>query len=240
MKSIAIILFLISSSAQASDWYIGDWKVTDAKFPGTSAMDMDEAKVWFGSVATYTKEKVTFRNEICKNPVFKVESLTEYQFLLLYRATFDELRIDGDVVEILDVGCPSDWIAAGSILIKANTSFGYTLWDGVFFKINKMKKYRLIINGQNFLINIDGKEHKLGFYQTIFVEDQDTGSAESLAVEKIRSDNDLKNVTLNANDDPPMIYVDKISEVDEISEDDLKLESGRSFYPEKKWWQFWK
>jgi len=139
MKYITIILFfLISSSAQASDWYIGDWKVTDAKFSGISAMNMDEAKVWFGSVATYTKEKVTFHNEICENPVFKVESLTKDKFFSSYKATFDELSIEGEIVEILHVGCPSNWVSAGSTIIKANANFGYTLWDGVFFKIDKI------------------------------------------------------------------------------------------------------
>ncbi|TYT74239.1 hypothetical protein [Desulfobotulus mexicanus] len=139
MKYITILIFLlISSSAQASDWYIGEWKVIDAKFPGICAMSMEEAKVWFGSAATYTKEKVIFRNELCENPVFKIESKTEDKFFSSYKATFDELSIEGEVVEILQVSCPSNWVATGSTIIKTNENFAYTLWDGVFFKIDKI------------------------------------------------------------------------------------------------------
>lgn len=141
MKYIAIIFFiLIHSVAQANDWYLGKWKVSDALFPGISAMDTKEAKVWFGSIATYTKDKVTFRKEICKKPVYKVETLTKDQFYSSYKTTFDKLHIEGEVVEILHVGSSlkADWTAPSATIIRANKKFGYILWDGVFFKVDKI------------------------------------------------------------------------------------------------------
>lgn len=138
MKYLAIILFLISSAVHAGDWYLGAWKVMGAKLPGVSAMDLDEAKTWFDSEAEYTQEKVTFRNEVCDNPIFKTETLSKDEFYSSYRVSFEQLGIEGQAVEILNVGCPAEWVAAGSTVIKANAQFSYTLWDGVFFKIVKV------------------------------------------------------------------------------------------------------
>lgn|SRR5690606_34503708 len=135
---LLLIFLLFSCSANENEWYLGAWKVSDAKFPGISAMGMEEAKVWFGSEAIYTKTKVAFRDETCDSPEFKMTSLTEAEFFSSYRATFKQLEIEGESVEILQVGCPANWIAPGSTLIKANSNFGYTLWDGVFFKVDKV------------------------------------------------------------------------------------------------------
>src|SRR5690606_16188643 len=119
-------------------WDVGGWQEADAKFPGPSVRGMDEAKVWVGSEASYTETKVSFRDESCDKPKFTVTSLTEDEFYSAYRARFKTLGIEGESVEILHVGCPSDWIAPGATLIKANNNFGYTLWDGVFFKVDKI------------------------------------------------------------------------------------------------------
>ena len=102
-----------------------------------------------------------------------------------------------------------------------------------------MKKYRCLLNGHNFLINIDGRNRKHGFYQTVFVEADNPKQAESLAVAKIRHNKELKEKTLNSQDDPPAIRLETIWEFD-IADDVGHAEAGRTFYPEKKWWQFWK
>ncbi len=96
------------------------------------------------------------------------------------------------------------------------------------------------MNGRNFLIRIDGKPRKHGFYQNIFIEADNPENAELLAVDKIRQNEELRQVTLNSKEDPPMIYLDSIWEIDDIGDEDTKLEKGRTFYTEKKWWQFWK
>jgi|SRR5690554_1047545 hypothetical protein len=140
MRYITLLLMflLFSCSTPEAKWYLGVWQVSDAKFPGISAMGMDEATVWFGSEASYTETKVSFRDESCDNPKFTITSLTEDEFYSTYRARFKTLGIEGELVEILNVGCPSDWIAPGATLIKANNNSGYTLWDGVFFKVDKI------------------------------------------------------------------------------------------------------
>ncbi|PID64659.1 MAG: hypothetical protein CR962_01310 [Gammaproteobacteria bacterium] len=88
---------------------------------------------------------------------------------------------------------------------------GYGFWKVVFvpkpFGISRpasqlpvrlkyyMKKYHLFMNGQNFLINMNGKIYNYLFYQNVFVISEDIKSAEILGVEKIRNDKNLRDVT---------------------------------------------
>ena len=95
------------------------------------------------------------------------------------------------------------------------------------------------MNGRNYLMKVDGKKRKQGFYQNIFLEADDPAQAESLAVAKIRFNKDLNEAVLNSDDDPPRINLDTIWELDDFNEVE-DLDAGRTFYTEKKWWQFWK
>jgi len=95
------------------------------------------------------------------------------------------------------------------------------------------------MNGQNFLMSLQDKAKKYGFFQNIYLEAPTPEEAELLAVKQIRNTAELKNATLNAKDDPPMIYLNEITELESF-EGIENLGEGRTFYPEKKWWQIWK
>ncbi len=102
-----------------------------------------------------------------------------------------------------------------------------------------MSKYHLLMNGQNFLIDMDGKIAKHGFFQNFFLEAKSPEEAEDLAVQKIRENEDLKAITRNPKDDPPIIVLEEMSEL-ESSDGVEAMESGKAWFQEKKWWQFWK
>ena len=102
-----------------------------------------------------------------------------------------------------------------------------------------MKKYRVLLNGRNFLVNIDGNPKKHGFYQNVFIEAASPKQAELLAITRIWHDEELKEVILNTKDDPPKIHPDTFWELD-VLDYAGHLKTGRTFYAEKMWWQFWK
>lgn len=102
-----------------------------------------------------------------------------------------------------------------------------------------MRRYRTIVEGRNFVLNFDGVTARHGFFQTVFVEAADRAQAEIAAVAHVRGDEDLRAMTLNAADDPPMLYLDSILELP-AGEPMPKQPRGRSFFPAKKWWQFWR
>lgn len=133
-----LLFFSIAVSGCSNEWYLGEWEVSDAKFPGVSAIGMEEARDWFGSRAVYSEAAVTFRDEHCNNPVFETESLSETESRANYRATFLALEIDGDSVDILHIGCPAEWVSPASTLIRSNSATAYMLWDGAYFKLEKI------------------------------------------------------------------------------------------------------
>jgi hypothetical protein len=54
-----------------------------------------------------------------------------------------------------------------------------------------MKKYRVFIRGENFIVRGDDQDQKMGFYTTVYVEALDEQSAEFKAMELLRSDQKL-------------------------------------------------
>lgn len=89
-------------------------------------------------------------------------------------------------------------------------------------------KYRVLINGQNFLLKIEGTLQKTGFYATRFVETQNEYEAETLAIEEVRRDPKLSAAVANQPDDSPVLHVDEVEKVDE-----LKPPLGYAFYSEE-------
>jgi len=76
-----------------------------------------------------------------------------------------------------------------------------------------MPKYKVLINGANFLIDMDDRIAKFGFFTTRFVEATDADAAENTAVRMIREAQRLRDLVRNAPDDPPVMYVTGITEM---------------------------
>ena len=92
-----------------------------------------------------------------------------------------------------------------------------------------MKKYQVLLEGKNFLIEYEGKLQKHGFYTTRYIEAENPEEAELKAVEAIKSDKKLIESVKNYRADAPMIYLEEISEL-ETFENVKPPGSGYSFY----------
>jgi hypothetical protein len=104
-----------------------------------------------------------------------------------------------------------------------------------------MPIFRIEINGQNFLIDSEGQVAKHGFFTMRYVEAYDASVAENEAIEMIRKSQRLRDLVRNRSDDPPVMDVTEIVELESL--DDIEhREPGFIWYPEnpKRWWQFWK
>ena len=100
-----------------------------------------------------------------------------------------------------------------------------------------MPSYRATIEGRNFLLNLEGRNRRLGFYQTVFVDGSDPAEAESNAIGVVKSDEELLQSAQNDPDDPPMLYLDSLEEVE--GSGTSPTADGRTYFVEKRWWQFW-
>jgi hypothetical protein len=104
-----------------------------------------------------------------------------------------------------------------------------------------MPNYEVEINGQNFMIDMDGRVAKHGFFITRFVEVTDPAAAENAAVQMIRETQRLRDIVRNDSGDPPVMDVTSIVELESF-EGIENREPGFVWYEErpKRWWQFWR
>lgn len=94
-----------------------------------------------------------------------------------------------------------------------------------------MKKYRLLVNGRNFLFEVGGKPAKCGFYQMLFLEAASPVLAEQMAVEQVRDDKALLKVARNSKEDPPTIHIEEIEELVDFP-NGFRKEPGHFLYEE--------
>jgi hypothetical protein len=101
-------------------------------------------------------------------------------------------------------------------------------------------KYRVQIEGKNFLVDMNGKVAKHGFITLRFVEADDPSVAENTAVQMLRNDQRLRGLVKNDGADPPVMDVLEIVELE--SADEMDQQPGLIWYPvnPKRWWQFWR
>jgi hypothetical protein len=77
-----------------------------------------------------------------------------------------------------------------------------------------MPKYRVQLDAQNLLVEMEGALAEYGFITWRTVNAADATAAESAAVELLRCDAELREMLQNESDDPPIMDVIEIVEVD--------------------------
>ncbi len=105
-----------------------------------------------------------------------------------------------------------------------------------------MIKYRVLVRGENFFLSVHGQPDLYGFYQTLYVEAEDSEQAQSQAIQLVRRSDLAEHIQRNEESDP-RLYIDEIEYVESF--DGVgELIQGRSFFPmiehKRHWWQVWK
>ncbi|OZG72614.1 hypothetical protein BTA51_13880 [Hahella sp. CCB-MM4] len=96
-----------------------------------------------------------------------------------------------------------------------------------------MNKYKVLLNGQNFLVELEGKIGRFGFLSNIFVEAENENDAEQKAVEMLRQNKTLSYSVKNERENPPMIYAEEIIEMDNFGGIETP-DQGLTWYPEEE------
>jgi hypothetical protein len=76
-----------------------------------------------------------------------------------------------------------------------------------------MKKFRILLRGENFFMESGGAMKRFGFYTTRFAEAHDEAEAERPVVEAFRQEGQLRGRVLNDRSDPPMLFAEEIVEI---------------------------
>jgi hypothetical protein len=71
-----------------------------------------------------------------------------------------------------------------------------------------MNRYKILLNGRNFLINTKNELKTLGFYTTRIVEAVSEDESAIFALDILKNDKELIDMTKNKESNPPMLYVD--------------------------------
>ena len=95
-----------------------------------------------------------------------------------------------------------------------------------------MKKYKVLVRGENFLLNIEGVKQKVGFYVTRFIEAENKDAAEYAVMDLLRKDSNLLKDILNKSSDSPMMYAEEIEELKSFRGYSVRG-TGFAFYPEE-------
>ena len=95
-----------------------------------------------------------------------------------------------------------------------------------------MKRYKVKLHGENFLLNLDGDLKKYGFFATKFVKAKNPKEAEKIAIILIRQNPNLRDTVLNENADRPTINLGEINEINSLMFFAKKSTTDFTFYPE--------
>ncbi len=76
-----------------------------------------------------------------------------------------------------------------------------------------MQKYRVIIQGHNFLTDVGGSLKPMGFLTEVFVEAGDEDEAEELSIDVLRHNSTLRETNLNGSEDRPTMSVKEIEHI---------------------------
>ncbi|MDT8419054.1 MAG: hypothetical protein RQ754_01330 [Desulfuromonadales bacterium] len=79
-----------------------------------------------------------------------------------------------------------------------------------------MKRYKIQLKGENFLLNLSGEPRKFGFHATKYIKAADPEIAEKMAIIMIRQTPELRNPNLSGRSDRPRILLESIREVNPL------------------------
>ena len=94
-----------------------------------------------------------------------------------------------------------------------------------------MKRFKVKLHGENFLLNLDGELKKYGFFATKLVEAENPQEAEKNAIILIRQHPNSRDTVLNENADRSTIILEEIEEVNFLKSFAKKSTTGFTFYP---------
>lgn len=95
-----------------------------------------------------------------------------------------------------------------------------------------MKRFKVKLHGENFLLDFDGELKKVGFHATTFLKAENPQDAEKISIILIRQYLNSRNTVLNGNADRPTIHMDEIKEVNLQLFFSKKPIAGFTFYRE--------
>ena len=101
-------------------------------------MTPEAAADWVGKTAEYSRTRARFGTEECSEPTYAEATLAAPAFAAEFGVSVEALGLEAPVTTIT-VGCRGEWTVPGSQLLVRGSDRMFTLWDGVFFELEREK-----------------------------------------------------------------------------------------------------
>lgn len=133
-------MFMLASilgCSNKTDSFFGEWRVKKPiAYCPIYGMDDKTINSYIGKKAIYKLDAARFDNEICNNPQYKKEIVSNEDFFVGFHIEIKNLGISSDTIKVIEI---KGWTNPGSYLIIKNKNSLITVWDGVFFELERIK-----------------------------------------------------------------------------------------------------
>jgi hypothetical protein len=134
----------------ADDTFFGQWKITKHIGTNASRLKADEAEKWVNEVAILSSESASLKNQLCKNPTYKLINIETLDFFFYEELHYLDKNGIGittrNKINLLVIRCNNnDWDSFLSrIVVIDKNHLLITYWDSFFIlereKTNKSLK----------------------------------------------------------------------------------------------------
>ena len=138
MRLLLILMIIASQTTYADAWYEGKWEVLGAKFPGISAIGMEEVKPYIGKSETISKSALPLKNSSCNTPTFEESTVSQEDFILVYGVMFEDLGFSEGDVNVVHAHCENRLSFIFSHIIQ-NSGVTYGVWEGAYIQLEGPK-----------------------------------------------------------------------------------------------------
>jgi len=129
------LVIYLASCAQPS-WHEGQWRIVSAKFPGISALGVDDIAPLVGRVGAVSADSLVLDDMQCDMPVFSEQQVRRSAFEFDYRITFSDLGFGGESLSMVRAECVGSPTHIFSTLIQ-NNGRTYSIWEGTFILLER-------------------------------------------------------------------------------------------------------
>ena len=95
-----------------------------------------------------------------------------------------------------------------------------------------MKRFKIKLHGENFLLNLDGEFNKFGFYAVSFIKAENLKKAKKIATILIYQNPNLRDTVVNENNYRLTFNIEEVEEVNLLKFLAKNSTTSFEFYPE--------
>lgn len=137
LMAAMLLLGAVSCAVREPDAVAGTWVITEAIVPGQSSLSAEEADAWLGQSFHYGTENLTLGRTSCASAHYEETKTSAAEFKQHYDTELKALNIYDDSIQSISVSCDGQSPMPGQTILLSASGHTYTVWDGVFFKMEK-------------------------------------------------------------------------------------------------------